>query len=123
MVDTQTNKRAEALKATGDIARTAVETIMKDAVAEAMREVEDDRSSTSNRRRIPAAILLLGIGAIIGFAVASRREKDPFETDAGIGRQTETQTPSETAESTEAGGAGATESETDEEQADATTSD
>lgn len=111
MVDTQTKKRAEAMKATGDIARTAVENIMKDAVAEAMREVEDERSSASNRRRIPAAILLLGIGAIIGFAVATRREKDPFETDAGIGQQTETQTTSETAGST------------DEEQADATTSD
>lgn len=124
MVDTQTSKRADALKATGDIARTAVENMMKEAVAEAMREVEDEQRSTSNRRRIPAAVLLLGIGAIIGFALASRRERDSFDTNAGIGRQTEDQPTSETTVgSTEMGETGAAGSEADEEQADATSSD
>lgn len=90
MAESQTSTRADAAKAAGNLARSAIENLVKDAVAEAMREFEEDRgSASSNRRRIPAAVLLLAIGALIGFALATRREGETFGPEMGVGRQAE----------------------------------
>lgn len=124
MVDSQTTARADALKAAGDLGRTAVENLVKDAVAEAMHELDEERgSSTSNTSRISAAILLLGIGAIIGFALATSREGEPFETETEFGRPTETEPSAGTTTAGVESDESATESETDEDELDATTSD
>lgn len=122
MVDTQTTARADAMRTARDLGRTAVENLVKEAVAEAMRELEEERgSSRSGTRRVSAAILLLGIGALIGFTLATRQDGEAVEPGTGISRSTEAE-PSTAGPTggTEPGDSTATE---DEDEVDATTSD
>lgn len=91
MSQSETTARANAIKTAGELARGSIETVIKDAVAEAMRDVESERgTSTSNRTKVPAALLLLAVGALIGYAVAKRGGEEPFSSDE-LGPTTETE--------------------------------
>lgn len=76
--------RSNPIGAAGEVASGLVQSVVKDAVVEAMQEVESEQGSSGSKRRIMSGLLLLGIGFVLGALLVKRRVRGQSRFDEGI---------------------------------------
>lgn len=80
----ETSARSNPIAAASEVVSGLVRPVVKDAVVEAMQEVESEQQSSGSSRRLLPGLLLIGVGFVLGALLVKRRVRHRSRFDDSI---------------------------------------